>query len=112
MDGKGSGSSLFQDTFLACFGKSEEKHGVLGHYNHNSNQNVNWLSPKNFIFRNITPCSTLKINLRFGRIYLFHLQGRYISQAIIQHDAGSNKKVCLLPAHASFLSGLFFDTED
>jgi hypothetical protein len=33
------------------------------------------------IFWDITPCSPLKFNRRFGRTFLLHLQGRRISQA-------------------------------
>jgi hypothetical protein len=36
---------------------------------------------KSTIFSEITPCSPLKVNRRFGGTYRLHLQGRKISQA-------------------------------
>jgi hypothetical protein len=33
------------------------------------------------VFCDITPCSPMKIKGHFGAVYLFHLQGRRISQA-------------------------------
>jgi hypothetical protein len=36
---------------------------------------------KNTIFMDITPCSPLKVNRRFGGTYRLHLQGRRISRA-------------------------------
>jgi hypothetical protein len=36
---------------------------------------------KSFIFWDITPCSPLKMNQRFGEICRLHLQGRRMSQA-------------------------------
>jgi hypothetical protein len=51
---------------------------------------------------NITPCSPLKVNRRFGGTYRLHLQSRRISQARNQLGAGS----------IAFLFGLFFYPED
>jgi hypothetical protein len=36
-----------------------------------------------------TPCNSVKVNRRFGRTCHFRLQGRRISQAGNQHEAGS-----------------------
>jgi hypothetical protein len=46
---------------------------------------------RNFIFRDITPCSPLKINGRLGGTCCFHLQCRRISQARNQHKVGSKQ---------------------
>jgi hypothetical protein len=51
------------------------------------------------IFWDITPCSQLKVNQRFGRTYRLHLQGR--RSALLT--------TCV---HVGFLLGLFFDPED
>jgi hypothetical protein len=48
------------------------------------------------VFWDITPCSPLKFNRRFGRTYHLHLQGRKISQQETSVKAGD----------------LFFDPED
>jgi hypothetical protein len=42
---------------------------------------------KSTIFWEITPCSLLKVNRRFEGTYRFHLQGRRISRARIQHES-------------------------
>jgi hypothetical protein len=42
---------------------------------------------KSTIFWDITPCSPLKFNRRFGGTYRLHLQGRRISQAINQRES-------------------------
>jgi hypothetical protein len=52
---------------------------------------------KSYVFRDITPCSLLKVNRRFGGICCFHLQGRSISQERNQCETST----CL-----------FFDPED
>jgi hypothetical protein len=60
------------------------------------------------IFWDITLCSPLKVNRRFGGIHRLHLQGRKINQARSQRGAGY---ACyLLSSH--LLLGLFFDPED
>jgi hypothetical protein len=41
------------------------------------------------IFWDETPCSSLKVNWRFGGKYYLHLQGWRISQAVNQHETGS-----------------------
>jgi hypothetical protein len=56
---------------------------------------------KSSIFWDITPCSTLNVNRRFGETYRLHFQGRKISRA--------STVTCY---HAGFLLGLFFDPED
>jgi hypothetical protein len=57
---------------------------------------------KSYIFCDITSCSPLKVNRRFGGACCLHLQGRRISEA--------RNQVYLL--HSSCLFGLFFDPED
>jgi hypothetical protein len=58
---------------------------------------------KSTIFWDITPCSPLKVNRRFGGTHRLHLQSRRISRARALIDT------CF---HAVFLLGLFFDPED
>jgi hypothetical protein len=48
-------------------------------------------STKTSIFCDITPCSPLKVNLRFGGACRLHLQGRRISQARNQHKVGNKQ---------------------
>jgi hypothetical protein len=56
------------------------------------------------IFWDITPCSPLIVNRRFGGLYRFHLQGRKIRQ---------DTRALLAPYfRAGFFVGLFFDHED
>jgi hypothetical protein len=43
---------------------------------------------KNTIFWDITPCSPLEVNRRFGETYRLHLQGRKISQRETSLKAG------------------------
>jgi hypothetical protein len=42
---------------------------------------------KSTIIRDITPCSPLKANRRFGGTYRFHLQGQRISRARNQRES-------------------------
>jgi hypothetical protein len=58
---------------------------------------------KSTAFWDITQCSLLKVNRRFGGTYCLHLQGRKLSWARKQHDSR-----WLLPS----LLSLFFDPED
>jgi hypothetical protein len=44
---------------------------------------------KSYIFWNINSCSPVKDNRRFGGTYRLHFQGRKVSQAISQEEAGS-----------------------
>jgi hypothetical protein len=44
---------------------------------------------KRFVFWDITPCSPLKVNRRFGGTCRIHLQGRRINQARNQHESCS-----------------------
>jgi hypothetical protein len=61
---------------------------------------------KSKIFWDITLCSPLKVNRRFGGTYRLHLQGRNISWA-------RNQEALLATCfHVGFLLGLFFDPED
>jgi hypothetical protein len=64
---------------------------------------------KSTIFWDITLCSPLKVNRRFGGIYRLHLQGR-ISRARNQREnRWQAEPTCF---HAGFLLGLFFDPQD
>jgi hypothetical protein len=61
---------------------------------------------KSSILWDITPCSPLKVNRRFGETYRLHLLGRRISQT-----RKKQKSACfLLPA--GILFALFLDPED
>jgi hypothetical protein len=51
----------------------------------------NWRRMKSYIFWDITPYSSLKVNWCFGGICRVHLQGQRISQARNQHEAGSKQ---------------------
>jgi hypothetical protein len=64
---------------------------------------------KSCIFWDITPCSPLKVNLRFGVTCRLHLQGQRISRARNQCESRALLAACF---HAGFLLGLFFDPED
>jgi hypothetical protein len=67
---------------------------------------------KSSIFWDITPCSPLKVNRRFGWTCHLHLQGRRISQARNQREARSKQSTDCYLLHAGFLHGLFFGLED
>jgi hypothetical protein len=53
------------------------------------------------IFWDITPCSPLKVDRRFGGTYRLHLQGRRISRARNQRESRRQAERCV-----------FFDPED
>jgi hypothetical protein len=57
---------------------------------------------KIFIFCNITPCSLLKVNLRFGGICRLHLQDRRISKERNQHEAVTVKMACFSEISVDF----------
>jgi hypothetical protein len=63
---------------------------------------------KSPIFWYIKPSRPLNVNRRFRGKFRYHLQGRKISQASNQHEAGS---ACYL-LRPGFLLALFFDPED
>jgi hypothetical protein len=70
---------------------------------------------KSNIYRDIAPCSPLKVNQGFGRIYCLHLQGR-INREKYQpesrwHAVKLNKKKNATCFHAGIFFGLF-DPED
>jgi hypothetical protein len=46
------------------------------------------------VFWDILPCSPLKVNRRFGRIYRLHIQGRRISRARNQHESRWQAEQC------------------
>jgi hypothetical protein len=54
---------------------------------------------KSSIFWDITSCSPLKVNRRFGKSCRLHLQGRRIRQARNQREAGSKEgnPKCIFP---------------
>jgi hypothetical protein len=52
-------------------------------------ESLTTLVTKSSVFWDITPCSPLKINRRFGRTCHLHLQGRRISQARNQHESSA-----------------------
>jgi hypothetical protein len=54
----------------------------------------------------ITPCSPLKVNRRFGATYHLRLQGRRVSPAINQRESRWQAEL------AGFSLGLFFNPED
>jgi hypothetical protein len=66
---------------------------------------------KSPIFWDITPCTLLKVNRRFGGTYRRHLRGQRVSQANKQAGSKLASRACYLP-HAGFLLGLLFDPED
>jgi hypothetical protein len=63
---------------------------------------------KGSIFWDTTPCSPLKINWRFGEIYLLHIDFERIRQARNQHKSGSKHTTCFVLVS---LLGLFFNSE-
>jgi hypothetical protein len=50
---------------------------------------------KSTIFWDITPCSSLSVNWRFGWTYRLHLQGQKISQAWNQRESRWQTELCL-----------------
>jgi hypothetical protein len=42
-----------------------------------------------YIFQDIMPCRSVKVNRHIGRTYHLHIQGRKVSQARNRHEAGS-----------------------
>jgi hypothetical protein len=65
---------------------------------------------KSCIFWDITPCSPLEANGRFGGSYRLQLQGRKLSQTIHQHEEGS--RLYFPFPHTCFSLILFLDPED
>jgi hypothetical protein len=61
------------------------------------------------IIWDITPCSPLKVNRRFGGTCRLHLQGRRICRARDQREGRWQAELCF---HAGFLLSIFFDPED
>jgi hypothetical protein len=61
---------------------------------------------KSYTFWEITPCSLLKFNRRFGGMFSLHLQGRKINQTRKQRESRWQAE------HRGFLLGLFFYLED
>jgi hypothetical protein len=54
---------------------------------------------KSSTFRDITPCSLLKVNGHFGGTFCLHRQGRRISQERNQHEAGSKQSLIFNGLH-------------
>jgi hypothetical protein len=50
---------------------------------------------KSIIFWDVTPCSLLRLNQRFGGTYRLHLQGRRISLARNQRESRWQAELCL-----------------
>jgi hypothetical protein len=71
-------------------------------------QGLTTVAVKNYIFWNITLCSPVRINRRFGGTYRLHLQSRRINQTGFQHEAG-RKQLCFCLLHSGYLTGLPFD---
>jgi hypothetical protein len=57
---------------------------------------------KRTIFLDITPCSLLKVNRRFGGTYHLHLQGRRICQARYQRESRWQAELFSLKRHLTF----------
>jgi hypothetical protein len=57
---------------------------------------------KSIIFWDMTPCSPLKVNRRFGGTYLFHLQGR--KNRLSKKPASKQVAFCLLADFAEPIS--------
>jgi hypothetical protein len=64
---------------------------------------------KSSVFWDITPCSPLSVNRRFGGSYRLHLQGRKISQARNRCQAGSKENSGLLKTEATCFSEMSVD---
>jgi hypothetical protein len=64
---------------------------------------------KSNIFWDITPCSPLNVNRRFGGTYHLHLPGRRINRARNQCESRWQTWLCF---HPDFLLCLLFDPED
>jgi hypothetical protein len=60
---------------------------------------------KGHIFWDVTPCSALEVNRRFGGRRSFHLQGRRIRKARNQHEVGSKQS-----SYVSYSSTLKMET--
>jgi hypothetical protein len=58
---------------------------------------------KSTIFWDITPCSPLEVNRRFGGTYRFHLQGRRISGARNQPESRWQAELVPCSAYSSTL---------
>jgi hypothetical protein len=56
---------------------------------------------KSIIFWDMTPCSPLSCNRRFGGTYRLHLQGRRIILAKTSRQAGSKQKKIILVVKVS-----------
>jgi hypothetical protein len=63
---------------------------------------------KSYIFWDITPCISLKVNLHFGRKFPLHLQGRRISQARNQGETGNDQRLSMVPALASAVRAIIY----
>jgi hypothetical protein len=63
---------------------------------------------KNSVIWDITPCSPLKVNRRFRGTSRVHLQGRRISEARNQCEAGGKQVSCLAYSSALKMEAIFF----
>jgi hypothetical protein len=57
-------------------------------------------------FWDITPCSPLKVNQRFGGTCRLHLQGRKIRQSKKQHEACSKQSETFNGLHSSITTAV------
>jgi hypothetical protein len=56
------------------------------------------------MFSDITPCSPLKFNQRFGGTCHLHLQGGRVSQDRVQHEASSKQRSTETPAEFQLIT--------
>jgi hypothetical protein len=60
------------------------------------------MAMKSSVFWDIMPCSSVKVNQRFGGTYRLHLQGQKVSQARNKHEAGSKQSSLTLNMEAIY----------
>jgi hypothetical protein len=65
---------------------------------------------KSTVFWDITLCSPLKVNRRFGGTYRLHLQGRRISRAINQQEAVASPRLCWSTAFTLVSCSAYYST--
>jgi hypothetical protein len=62
-------------------------------FNYNFSLSLQRFQPTISVFKDVTICSLLKVNLRFGRTCHFHLQGRRINQERNQRETGNSREI-------------------
>jgi hypothetical protein len=98
-------------TNSSCITKCRRKTGVRRRYVTSAQFVSKLKGNRNSVFWEITSCSPLKVNWRFGGTYRPHCRSRGISQARNQREAGSEQSYPLADI-SGFFFGLFFDPED